>query len=193
MKVYLAPLLCALSAAACASNKSADMPPESARNEAVPPLVASSSDTTTPVSNNAGASVDTAQTRSGTDTTTPASATSSPGAPAAPTATDYKTMDASAAPDNSKVNKRDAKGSTPTPIDQGESQTDLDITKKIRQAVMGDSTLSFSAKNVKIITRDGKVTLRGPVSTNQERSAIQAAAQKVAGASNVDNQLEVKK
>jgi hyperosmotically inducible protein len=90
-------------------------------------------------------------------------------------------------------NKRDANGSAPTALDQGEGQADLDITKKIRQAVISDHSLSFTAKNVKIITKDGKVTLRGPVDTSAERSAIQAAAQKVAGANNVDNQLEVKK
>jgi hyperosmotically inducible protein len=85
------------------------------------------------------------------------------------------------------------KSSALTPLDQGESQADLDVTQKIRQAVVGNGSLSFNAKNVKIITRNGKVTLRGPVSSNEERNAVQAAAQKVAGAGNVDNQLEVKK
>ncbi|HET9956632.1 MAG TPA: BON domain-containing protein [Polyangiaceae bacterium] len=57
---------------------------------------------------------------------------------------------------------------------------------------MADNSLSVLAKNVKIITAGGKVTLRGPVKTQDERSAIQAAAQKVAGVTQVDNQLEVK-
>lgn len=98
-----------------------------------------------------------------------------------------------AAPDNTKVNKRDTNSAALTPMDQNNNQTDLKITQQIRQAVMGDGSLSFTAKNVKIITQNGKVTLRGPVNSAQERDAIDAAARKVAGASQVDNQLEVKK
>ncbi len=86
------------------------------------------------------------------------------------------------APDNTKVNKRDTDSSALTPMDQGNGQTDLKITQQIRQAVMADGSLSFTAKNVKIITVKGKVTLRGPVNTEAERSAIEAAARKVAGA-----------
>jgi len=97
------------------------------------------------------------------------------------------------APDNTKVNKRDANAGALTPMDQGNGETDLKITQQIRQAVIGDDSLSFTAKNVKIITVNGKVTLRGPVNTLQERSRIEAAARKIAGAAQVDNQLEVKK
>ncbi len=96
------------------------------------------------------------------------------------------------APDNTKVNKRDRSDAALTPMDQSNNQADLDITQKIRKAVMADSSLSFTAKNVKIITQNGKVTLRGPVNNAEERNAIEAAARKVAGAQ-VDNQLEVKK
>jgi len=99
----------------------------------------------------------------------------------------------SAPPDNTKVNERDRDAAAPTPLDQRENETDLKITQQIRQAVMADKSLSFTAKNVKIITQGGKVTLRGPVNTMQERSAIEAAARKVAGATQIDNQLEVKK
>lgn len=98
-----------------------------------------------------------------------------------------------AAPDNTKVNKRDTNSAALTPMDQNNNQTDLKITQQIRQAVMADGTLSFTAKNVKIITQNGKVTLRGPVNSAQERDAIDAAARKVAGSTQVDNQLEVKK
>jgi len=98
-----------------------------------------------------------------------------------------------AAPDNTKVNKRDTNSAALTPMDQNNNQTDLKITQQIRQAVMADGSLSFTAKNVKIITQNGKVTLRGPVNSAQERDAIDAAARKVAGAAQVDNQLEVKK
>jgi len=97
-----------------------------------------------------------------------------------------------APPDNTKVNKRDNDSAALTPMDQGNGQSDLKITQQIRQAVMADGSLSFTAKNVKIITVKGKVTLRGPVNNDTERSAIEAAARKVAGAQ-VDNQIEVKK
>lgn len=95
--------------------------------------------------------------------------------------------------DNTKRNERDRSSAALTPMDQGGGQTDLKITQQIRQAVMADKSLSFTAKNVKIITSNGKVTLRGPVNSEQERSAIEAAARKVAGTTQVDNQLEVKK
>jgi hyperosmotically inducible protein len=95
--------------------------------------------------------------------------------------------------DNTRVNKRDQSGSTLTPMDQGNGGADLKITQKIRQAVMGDGSLSFMAKNVKIITANGKVTLRGPVKSDHERQAIGDNARKIAGADNVDDQLEVKK
>jgi hyperosmotically inducible protein len=78
-------------------------------------------------------------------------------------------------------------------MDQGGSESDRKITQQIRQAVVNDGSLSFTAKNVKIITVDGKVTLRGPVKTEQERAAIEAAAKRIAGAAVVDNQIEVKK
>jgi hypothetical protein len=118
-------------------------------------------------------------------------------APAAPPAagpTPATAPDAAkAAPDNTKVNERDRNAAAPTPMDQGQNETDLKITQQIRQAVMADGSLSFTAKNVKIITQNGKVTLRGPVNTAQERSAIEAAARKVAGIAQIDNQIEVKK
>jgi osmotically-inducible protein OsmY len=95
--------------------------------------------------------------------------------------------------DNTRVNKRDRKDATTTPMDQGGSETDRKITQQIRKAVMDDKSLSFSAKNVKIITTDGKVTLRGTVKNDQERAAIEAAAQKVAGQGRIDNQIEVER
>jgi hypothetical protein len=97
-----------------------------------------------------------------------------------------------AAPDNTEVNERDRNAERMTPIDQGNSETDLRITREIRQLLMKDGSLSFTAKNVKVITANGKVTLRGPVKSAQERDAIEAAARRVAGDAQVDNQLEVK-
>jgi len=56
---------------------------------------------------------------------------------------------------------------------------------------MADKSLSTDAKNIKVITVNGVVTLRGPVNTPKEKSTIEAKAQNIAGANNVDNQLEV--
>jgi hyperosmotically inducible protein len=78
-------------------------------------------------------------------------------------------------------------------MDQSNAPSDVQITQQIRQAVMADGSLSFTAKNVKIITAKGKVTLRGPVNTEQERRSIEASARKIAGDGNVDDQIEVKK
>jgi len=68
---------------------------------------------------------------------------------------------------------------------------DLGITQKIRQAVVKDDALSMTAKNAKIITVDGVVTLRGPVKSDKEKTEIGALAQAVTGVKRVDNQLEI--
>ncbi len=96
------------------------------------------------------------------------------------------------APDNSRVNARDRSGQTLTPTDQGSSESDRKITQHVRQAVVKDSSLSFTAKNVKIITINGKVTLRGPVKSDAEKATIEAAARSVAGDGQVESFLEVK-
>lgn len=94
------------------------------------------------------------------------------------------------AADNTAQNERD-KGATTTPLDQGMSKADTATTQAIRQAVVADKTLSVNAQNVKIITKDGTVTLRGPVKSAQERDAIVAAAQKAAGVDRVINQIDI--
>lgn len=94
--------------------------------------------------------------------------------------------------DNTKINDRDRPGGALTPMDQG-GGNDRDITAAIRRSVVGDKALSFNAKNVKIITVGGKVTLRGPVKSDDEKAAIESKAKSTAGVSSVDNQLEVKK
>jgi len=96
-------------------------------------------------------------------------------------------------PDNSRVNERDRSANALTPTDQGTSESDRKLTQQIRQAVMKDGSLSFTAKNCKIITVNGKVTLRGVVNSAQERSSIEAAAKGIAGVNQVDNLLEIKK
>jgi hyperosmotically inducible periplasmic protein len=95
-------------------------------------------------------------------------------------------------PDNTAVNERERGGETKTPLDQHNNQPDLNITQAIRKAVMADDSLSFTAKNVKIITQAGHVTLRGPVNTAAERAAIVAYAKQASSVLSVDDQLEVK-
>jgi hypothetical protein len=129
-------------------------------------------------------------------TTTPRSSNASEPAAGSSTAasTDETTRDTiGKQPDNTGVNERDRNDPSLTPMDQGGSEADRKTTQQIRQAVMADDSLSFTAKNIKIITREGKVTLRGPVKNAQERAAIESAAARVAGAGQVDNQLEIAK
>ena len=68
---------------------------------------------------------------------------------------------------------------------------DRDTTQKIRKAVMGDKSLSTYAHNVKILVHDGKVTLRGPVRSEEEKRAVADMASSVAGADNVINELTI--
>ncbi len=93
-------------------------------------------------------------------------------------------------PTNTAVNKRDSNSTAKTPLDQNENKTDIHITAEIRKQVV-DTKMSVDAHNVKIITQDGMVTLRGPVATAEEKQQIEAMAKSVAGADKVDNQLEV--
>jgi len=94
-------------------------------------------------------------------------------------------------PDNTGLNERDADGKGLTPMDQGNSEIDIDMTTRIRKAVMA-ADVSFTARNIKIITRDGHVVLRGPVNTAAEKDTIFKLATNNAGAGHVTNQLEVK-
>lgn len=94
--------------------------------------------------------------------------------------------------DNTRRNVRDRDGATLLPGDQGNSEADRMTTQQIRKALVKDSDLSMVAKNVKIITANGTVTLRGVVKTEQEKNDIAAKAKQVAGVTQVNNQLEVK-
>lgn len=93
--------------------------------------------------------------------------------------------------DNSGRNVRDRSEAALTPGDQSGSPQDIAITRKIRQAVVADPDLSVNAQNIKIITINGVVTLRGPVENAAERQNIAATAKKVTGVTRVDNQLEL--
>lgn len=92
--------------------------------------------------------------------------------------------------DNTAVNQRDREATTKTPIDQNENQADIDVTANIRKRVV-DTKMSVNAQNVKIITQDGTVTLRGPVNSEDEKKQVEDIAQDVAGADKVVSQLEV--
>jgi len=96
-----------------------------------------------------------------------------------------------AAADNTGVNKRDRNDANPTADDQSQSAADLDLAKRIRQSIEADDSLSANGKNVKVVTRDGMVTLRGPVKNEAERKSIEDKAAQIAGAGKVQNQLEV--
>ncbi len=95
--------------------------------------------------------------------------------------------------DNTVVNKRDADGHSVTPMDQSNTQADIDQVAQIRSRVLEIKDLSVSGRNVKIVTDGGKVVLRGPVASAAERAAIVEVANKVAGSSNVSDLLEVAK
>jgi hyperosmotically inducible protein len=92
--------------------------------------------------------------------------------------------------DNTDKNERDRSGAALTPGDQGGSEADRTVTQQVRQGVVADDALSTTGKNVKIITVDGVVTLRGPVKSPEEKAAIASIAQRVSGVKRVDNQLE---
>ena len=95
-------------------------------------------------------------------------------------------------PDNTKVNERDKAKSQPTADQAKNTLSDRDIMQKIRKAVIADKSLSTYGHNVKIISAHGKVTLKGPVHTEEESKNIEAKAIEVAGAGNVTNLLGVK-
>lgn len=97
-----------------------------------------------------------------------------------------------AAPDNSAVNVRDRAPGAMTAGQQSNAKSDVELTREIRRAVVKDHSLSMLAHNVKIVSANGSVTLRGPVNTEEEKSAIASKAQAIAGADKVVNQLEVK-
>jgi hypothetical protein len=94
--------------------------------------------------------------------------------------------------DNTGRNVADRDDNTLTPMDQGNSKADLATTAQIRKEIVATKNLSVNAQNIKIITNGGKVTLRGPVNSADEKRVIAEIATKIARPGNVDNQLEVK-
>ena len=94
-------------------------------------------------------------------------------------------------PDNTKINELDRNTARPTADQQKENRSDLEITRQIRRSITQDKALSTYAKNVKIITKDGGVTLKGPVRSEEEKKVIETKANDVAGATHVKSELEV--
>jgi hyperosmotically inducible periplasmic protein len=96
------------------------------------------------------------------------------------------------APDNTKVNQRDRKSAEPT-ADQGKNNlSDRELMRQIRREVVKDKSLSTYGHNVKIISEHGKVTLKGPVHSDDEKNTIEQYARRVAGDGNVTDELTVK-
>jgi hypothetical protein len=104
----------------------------------------------------------------------------------------YFTTNSVTEPDNSALNVRDRNDRNPTAFDQGSSVGDMDLTTRIRQGIVDNKDMSVNARNVKVITRDGQVTLRGPVNTAEEKRIIGEIATGIAVLGNVRNQIEVK-
>ena len=96
-------------------------------------------------------------------------------------------------PDNSKTNKEQQSKQEATAEHQNNNNADLKVTQKIRQELIKDKNLSTYGHNVKIITENGKVTLKGPVHSEKEKLDIEHTAQLVAGVDNVQDELEIVK
>jgi osmotically-inducible protein OsmY len=98
----------------------------------------------------------------------------------------------SGAADNTRINTRDRNANEPTADNQRNNVSDRDITKQIRQALAKDNSLSTYAHNVKVVTQNGQVTLKGPVRSEDEKRAVEAKATAIAGNDKVTNNLDVK-
>src|SRR5712664_4782728 len=107
-------------------------------------------------------------------------------------AQDSTSQQAPPAADNTKTNERDRNASEPTADQQKDNRSDRDITQQIRQSLVKDKSLSTYARNVKVITQNGMVTLKGPVRSEEEKKAVEAKAAEVAGENKVTSQLDIK-
>jgi hyperosmotically inducible periplasmic protein len=94
--------------------------------------------------------------------------------------------------DNTTVNQRDRNPNEPTADMQKDNPSDRDITQQIRRAIMKDKSLSSYAHNVKVITQNGQVTLKGPVRSDEEKRAIEAKATEIVGENKVTSELDIK-
>lgn len=98
---------------------------------------------------------------------------------------------ASTPADNTKINQRDQNTNSPTADQQKDNRSDRDITQQIRRSITNDKSLSTYAHNIKVVTQNGQVTLKGPVRSDEEKKAIESKAAEVAGADKVTSNLDV--
>jgi hyperosmotically inducible protein len=104
-----------------------------------------------------------------------------------------QTSDSATQPDNTKTNQRDRDPNQPTADRQKNDRSDRLLTKNIRRSIMADKSLSTYAHNLKIISQNGTVTVKGPVNSDDEKRAVIAKAVAVAGsADKVTDQISVK-
>jgi hyperosmotically inducible protein len=106
-------------------------------------------------------------------------------------AQDSAAQNAPAPADNTKVNQRDQNANEPTADQQKDNRSDRDITQQIRKAIVKDKSLSTYAHNVKVITQNGQVTLKGPVRSDDEKRAVEAKATEIAGPNKVTDDFDV--
>ena len=109
----------------------------------------------------------------------------------APLGISHAQVPSSGPPDNTGVNTRDRSDFAVTADKQSNNKDDMDLAARVRRAIVKDDSLSSMAHNIKIVSNHGQVTLRGPVKSDQEKMQIGQAAQAIAGANSVDNQLEI--
>ena len=92
------------------------------------------------------------------------------------------------APDNTRQNKKESVDAD----QQSNAKSDVQLTASVRKAIMADKELSTYAHNVKIITKNGQVTLKGPVKSEEEKDKVFADATSAVASGKVINQLTVK-
>lgn len=197
MNTQVIALACTLTAVACGSSNAGPAHDATSGTAATATEQSSTTTTTQPIvaaSQPASTTTDnTVETTATGDKKAPATSTNVATKPVPPAADENPVVaDETKPADNTKTNTRD-RGDSLTPMDQGNSAAETKITANIRKALMGDKTLSFNGKNVKIVTIGTKVTLRGPVKDDKERMTIEHIAKSTAGVSAVDNQLEIAK
>ncbi len=90
-------------------------------------------------------------------------------------------------PDNTRTNREGGQ----TADQQSMTKEDRQLTAQIRKSITEDKSLSTYAHNIKIISQNGTVTLRGPVRSEDEKAAVEAKAKAVAGVTSVNNELTV--
>ena len=207
MKNALFAVVCTLGAVACGESRPAESPASettsttvTTETSAVPASASQAKQTPTagmttpPVADRNPTTTSTPPAAIGADATRTPNASDPPmtGTGTAPVVQNPGAADNTKDATNTKINDRDRPKTALTPMDQGGGK-DRDITAAIRRSVVADGSLSFNAKNVKIITVGGKVTLRGPVKSDAEKATIESKAKSAPGVTEVDNQLEVKK